>query len=96
MSRFLMVHCVYTFSAALAPWRNFTRCKIHFAYKFYVLLYWQRYCTALQQRALAKLCGLEKRVPPIFGRAAITFGIGPHSSWFYTVEHKNVSVNLCQ
>jgi len=53
-------------------------------------IYWQRYCTALQQRELAKLCGvvqgmefteLSKRAPPIFGcRAAITLGIGPHSS----------------
>jgi len=25
-----------------------------------------------------KLCGVEQRVPPIFGRAAITLGIGPH------------------
>jgi len=23
-------------------------------------------------------CGVEQRVPPIFGRATITFGIGPH------------------
>jgi len=23
-------------------------------------------------------CGIEQRVPPIFGRAAITLGIGPH------------------
>ena len=28
--------------------------------------------------ASAKLCGAEQRAPPIFGRAAITFGIGPH------------------
>ena len=28
----------------------------------------------------AKLCGVEQRSPPIFGRAAITLGIGPHSS----------------
>jgi len=26
----------------------------------------------------AKLCSVEQRVPPIFGRAAITLGIGPH------------------
>jgi len=25
-------------------------------------------------------CGVEKRAPPIFGRVAITLGIGPHSS----------------
>ena len=29
-------------------------------------------------------CIVEKRVPPIFGRAAITLGIGPHSSCFFS------------
>jgi len=33
--------------------------------------------------ASAKLCGTEQRVPPIFGRATITLGIGPHSSSSY-------------
>jgi len=27
----------------------------------------------------AKRCGIEQRAPPIFGRVAITLGIGPHS-----------------
>jgi len=27
-----------------------------------------------------KLCGVEQRAPPMFGRATITLGIGPHSS----------------
>ena len=31
--------------------------------------------------ASAKLCGVEQRAPPIFGRATITLGIGPHSSY---------------
>jgi len=44
---------------------------------------WQRYCTALQYWASAKLCGVEQRAPPIFGTAAITLGIGPHSSSFF-------------
>ena len=44
------------------------------------LSYWQRYCTALEQWARAKLCGVEHRAPPIFGRATITLGIGQHSS----------------
>ena len=26
----------------------------------------------------AKLCGVEQRVPPIFGRTVITLSIGPH------------------
>jgi len=83
-------YTIYTFSGALLTWHNFARCKIHFTSKSCVLLYWQRYCTALQQRAWPKLCGrgtrngmteLSQRVRPIFGRAAITFGIGPHSSF---------------
>jgi len=34
--------------------------------------------------ASAKLCGVEPKSPPIFGRAAITLGIGPHSSFLLT------------
>jgi len=41
---------------------------------------WQRYCTAVKQWASAKLCGVEQRTPPTFGRATITLGTGPHSS----------------
>jgi len=41
---------------------------------------WQHYCTALQYRASAKLCGVDQRAPPVFSRAAITLGTGPHSS----------------
>jgi len=43
-------------------------------------LYWQRYCTALEQWARAKLCGVEHTTTPIFSRATVTLGIGPHSS----------------
>jgi len=32
--------------------------------------------------AIAKLCGVEQRAPPIFGRAAIMLDIGPHCSFF--------------
>ena len=39
------------------------------------------FCTALEQWARAKLCGVEHRAPHIFGRATITLGIGPHSSF---------------
>jgi len=63
-----------------------------------VLLYWQRYCTALEQWASAKLrcCvvqGMELRNfrsssfstegTTYILRAAITLGIGPHSSHHY-------------
>ena len=37
---------------------------------------------AFKQWGPAKLCGVEQSSPSIFGRAAITFGIGPHSSLF--------------
>ena len=33
----------------------------------------------------AKLCGVEQRAPPVFGRATITLGIGPHSSSFFFI-----------
>jgi len=51
-----LVHYIYTFSGPLVPWRNFARCKIHFTSKSCILLHWQLYCTALHQRAWAKLC----------------------------------------
>jgi len=36
----------------------------------------------------AKLCGVEQRAPPMFDRATITMGIGPHSSYsFYIIIH---------
>jgi len=36
--------------------------------------------------ASAKLCGAKQRAPPIFGKAAITLGIGPHSRFvFFTL-----------
>jgi len=31
----------------------------------------------------AKLCGVEQRVPPMFGRVTITLGIGLHSSYYH-------------
>jgi len=31
---------------------------------------------------MSKLCSVEKRAPPVFGKAAITLGIGPHSSFW--------------
>jgi len=60
---------------------------------------WQRYCTALQEWESAKLCGVEQKAPPIFDRAAITLGIGPHSSIVkrhykqYTVNNNNHNNN---
>jgi len=53
---------------------------------------WQRYCTALEQWARVKLCGIEHRAPPIFGRATITLGIGSHSSLTLTYCQLAVAV----
>jgi len=52
---------------------------------------------------VSQTCGVEQRVPPIFGRAAITLGIGPHSSfpcfilwlvrWVYCVSSHWINVS---
>jgi len=47
-----------------------------------VFRYWQRYCMGLEQWASAKLCGIQQRAPPIFGKAVITLDIGSHFSFF--------------
>jgi len=38
--------------------------------------------------ASAKLCGVEQRAPPIFGRSTIRLGICPHSSFDCHVENE--------
>jgi len=61
--RLLNWYIIYTFLGAVAPWQNFVAlCKIHFTSKSCVRLYWQRYCTAVQQRASAKLYGVVQEV----------------------------------
>jgi len=76
-----LVPYVYFFRGLL-PLTNFARCKIHFTSKSYVLLYWQRYCTALQQWASAKLCsviqGMELRN---FRRGRHLYLAGRPSRW---------------
>jgi len=49
---------MYIFRAVLPPppQRKFARCKIHFASKSCVLLYWQRHCTALYDRDFSFSC----------------------------------------
>ena len=44
-----LVHCIYVFGGSCSL-TEFRYVQIHFASKSCVLLYWQRYCTALQQR----------------------------------------------
>ena len=55
------------------------------------LLYYPCYCTALQQRRQPNFAMWYKRAPPIFGRAAITLGIGPRSSLFIISGQPNLS-----
>jgi len=40
---------------------------------------------------LAKLCSVEQRAPPVFGRAAVTLSIGPHSGLIDIVHLSNFS-----
>jgi len=82
-----LVHYIYILEG-FCPWQNFGRCKVHFASKCCVLLYWQPYCTALQQGVSAKLSGVVQGMElqnfrirrHLFGWAAITLGMSPHSS----------------
>jgi len=59
------------------------------------------YCTALQQRSSAELCGVvqemelgtfteQQRAPPIFDWAAITLGIGQHSSFRFFKDCRGI------
>ena len=83
-----LVHYIYIFGNP-CPQRNFSRCKIHFASKSCIFLYWQRYCRTLEQWLSAELCGVQQRSPLISNRAAITFGTGPHSSFSLLWGFKN-------
>ena len=68
--------------------------------------FWQRYCTALQQWASAKLCGVEQRAPPIYsaGRpsrwalahilvnSAYVYGLPPTSVKCSTIKQPHKAV----
>jgi len=67
---------------AVAPWRNFVRCKSHFVSKSCVFLYWQCYCTALEQWSLAKLCGVVQGMElQNFRRRRHLYSTGRPSCW---------------
>ena len=98
-----LIHYIYIFGA-FCPKGNFARYKIHFAFKSCILLYWQRYCRALEQRASVKFAACYKEwnyaqrrnvsASPIFGWAAITLGIGPHSSFFTLFDSRLILMLL--
>jgi len=73
---------IYIFRGCCAPWRNFARCKIHFASKFCIILYWQHYCTELQQRASTNLCGMVQGMEVLnFRRGRHLYLAGQPSRW---------------
>jgi len=77
--RLLGWYTICTFLVAFAAWRNFAMCKIHFASKSCVLVYWKHYCTALQQRASAKLCGMVQGMElGTFAEGATYIRLGGH------------------
>jgi len=95
--RLLSRYTIYTYiSGASCPLTEFCQVgyKIHFISKSCVLLYWQRYCTALEKWASAELCGVVQGIElrnfrssslstegaTYISIAAITLDIGPHSS----------------
>ena len=41
-----------------------------------------------------KLCSVEQTAPPVFGRAAMTLGIGPHSSVMVSRVSVRISVGV--
>ena len=80
--RLLGCYTICTFSGALVPWQNFARCKIHSTSKSCVFLHWQRYYTALQQPASAKLCGVEQGMEfHNFRRGRHLYSAGRPSRW---------------
>jgi len=82
-------YTVFTLLGILPPDGILPGAKFTLRPKSCVLLYWQCYCMALEQWASAKLCGIGQGrefrnfrslfAPPVFHRAVITLGIGPHS-----------------
>ena len=64
---------IYAFS-----WRNFTTRK----FTLRPSLVFSYIGSVLQSWASAKLCGVQQRASPIFGRATATLGIGSYSSFF--------------
>jgi len=77
----VLLHYIYIFGGS-CPLADFCRCKIHFTSKCCVLVYWQRYCTALQQRSSAKLCGVVQEMEfPNFDRGRHLYSAGRPSRW---------------
>ena len=76
-----LVDYIYIFGGCCSVMEFCQVQKSHLLPRSLALSYSQRYCTAVEQWLRAKVCGVEHRAPPIFGRATITLGTGPHSSF---------------
>jgi len=80
-SRLLGWYTIYTFSGALAP--NGILLGAEFTLRPSLALSYIASVTARHSSSGRQSnCGVEQRAPPIYGRAAITLGIGPHSAFF--------------
>jgi len=72
-------YAIYTFSAAAGYWRNFARCKIHFASKSCILLYWP---ALLHGNQAAKLRGVVQGMElRNFCRGRHLYSAGLPSRW---------------
>jgi len=89
-----LVHYIYIFGGC-CPLTEFCPGAKFTLRQSCIRLYWQCDCTALEQRASAKLCGVEQRAPSIFGRAAIMLGIDPHSTYFCYAERRQLVLYFC-
>jgi len=79
----------------LLPYNGiFSTCKIHFASKFCFILYWQRYCTTLEQWASAKVSGMVQGMElRNFCRGRHLYSAGWPSHW--ASAHILVMAALC-
>ena len=76
-----LVHCVFIFRSS-CPLTNFAWCKVHLASESCILLYRPQYCTALQQQASAKICGVVQGVELCnFRRGRHLYSPGRPSRW---------------
>jgi len=74
-----LVHYVYLFGGS-CPLMEFCQLQNSLCVQSCILIYWQHYCTALRQQHGTR----NRRGRHLYsGWAAITLGIGPHSSLFF-------------
>jgi len=76
-----LVHCIYILRGS-CPLTEFYQVQNSLYVPNLVLLYWQRYCTALQQQTSAKLCGVVQEMElRNFHRGRHLYSAGRPSRW---------------